>query len=256
MGHWQTTRRGRVSRFGSNSKGCIAHGEATIASFTESTQRGIACRSWPSSTARTLTGRDSSTDPYQTRRAISDAYRLGHISTKEAGRLRHALDRSASGRDQRSIPASGANEVGQGQAHPIWWTRVPLSVVDGTIPQVMMTRETMARCAIPAMPLKELELDPCLASGVGPHLPAPHPFGTLARSTDIPGTYARGQTGTAMVVVGEGEVEVAWEEIRHRWPHSGRGYGIQNGDAVRARGHATAGRRGCRCRWVMTGSLR
>ena len=56
-------------------------------------------------------------------------------------------------------------------------TGVPLSVVDGTLPQVMMTRETMARCAIPAMPLKELELDPCLASGVGPHLPAPHPFG-------------------------------------------------------------------------------
>jgi predicted transcriptional regulator of viral defense system len=34
-------------------------------------------------------------DPYQVRRAISDAYRLGHISTKEAGRLRHALDRAA-----------------------------------------------------------------------------------------------------------------------------------------------------------------
>ena len=33
-------------------------------------------------------------DPHQTRRAISDAYRLGHISTKEAGRLRHALDRA------------------------------------------------------------------------------------------------------------------------------------------------------------------
>src|SRR5664279_3737195 len=59
MNRWRTTRRGWVGRFGSNLKGCIAHGEVTIASSTESTQRGIASRSWPSSTDRTLTGRVS-----------------------------------------------------------------------------------------------------------------------------------------------------------------------------------------------------
>ena len=34
-------------------------------------------------------------DLLHARRAVSDAYRLGHITAKEAGRLRHAMDRTA-----------------------------------------------------------------------------------------------------------------------------------------------------------------
>lgn len=34
-------------------------------------------------------------DPHHARRAISDAYRQGHLTVNEAGRLRHAMDRAA-----------------------------------------------------------------------------------------------------------------------------------------------------------------
>ncbi|MHB1474247.1 MAG: type IV toxin-antitoxin system AbiEi family antitoxin domain-containing protein [Dermatophilaceae bacterium] len=37
----------------------------------------------------------SGSDPYHVHRAVSDAYRLGHITANEAGRLRHAIDRAA-----------------------------------------------------------------------------------------------------------------------------------------------------------------
>src|SRR5450759_1846016 len=91
MGRWRTIRRGSVSRFGSNSKGCIAHGEVTIASSTESTQRGIASRSWPSSTDRTLTGRVSSTGHLRRSAGARDRYATPIGSRSRLTALRYAM---------------------------------------------------------------------------------------------------------------------------------------------------------------------